>query len=243
MPSTPATRAARDRARRTADLAEREATTLAMLGDRLPDYEPRVAFPDLWRDVKHLRGILPRNAFYAFLTTLDGAHLHEDLLVRIRHHESASRRSVLIRTRRSWEEQRAYLGRYLARGRRRPPRPVSYKTAHARVRAERGLASNYSCVECGEPAAEWAYDGFSPDEQIDYVTFTTDAGIDRRLMLWSPNPADYSPLCWLDHVRRDESGLAFGVGPAPSPKPRTLPPAPPLPADAPDWVRRIAAGE
>ena len=109
-----------------------------MLGDRLPEYEPRVSFPVLWRDVSHVRGILGRDNFYRLLSTLDGAHLGDDLIVRIAHHERLSRRTVVIRPRRSWTSQRDYLRRYLDNGHVRPPRPVTYKAAHAAVRGVEG---------------------------------------------------------------------------------------------------------
>ena len=38
----------------------------------------------------------------------------------------------------------------------RPAKPKGYHAAHARVRKIRGPASNYPCIECHEPAAEWA---------------------------------------------------------------------------------------
>jgi hypothetical protein len=34
-----------------------------------------------------------------------------------------------------------------------------YMTAHRRVAAERGKASEYDCVDCSQPAAEWSYVG------------------------------------------------------------------------------------
>jgi hypothetical protein len=33
---------------------------------------------------------------------------------------------------------------------------VGYLPAHKRIWAERGKASDYACIECGEPAAEWS---------------------------------------------------------------------------------------
>lgn len=240
MPSTPEAQAARERARRAAYRAEREATTLEMLSDRLPDYEPRASFPGLWADVKHLRGILPRDSFYDLLTSLDGSHLNEDLIIRIRHHDRASRRAVLIRPRRPWEDQRHYLDRYLRRGRLRPPQPVGYKTAHDRIRAERGPASSYSCDGCGERAAEWAYAGFSPDEQTGVVASADENGVvNKTLRIWSPSPYDYIPLCARCHLEFDESGVVWPEPPPRRRRPAT--PSAPLPPDAPTWVRALPA--
>lgn len=205
----------------------RIATTLAMLADRLPDYT-RVSFPALWEDVKGLRGIVGRDTFYDLLTALDGAHLSDDgLLVRIRHNPRAARRAVLVRVRRTPEEQRAYLRRYLARGRVHPPHPVSYKTAHARVRAERGPASDYYCNDCEERASEWAYGGSSPDQQIGFVS--TSSG--RAWRAWSPVPSDYLPLCRRCHHEFDAAGIVWGIAPltpSPIPVPEFIPDDPPV---------------
>lgn len=193
------------RARRAADLAARTATTLDALADRLPDYEPRVAFPALWSDLRNVRGIVGQRQFYDLLTSLDGAHLADDLIVRIAHHERAARRSVVIRPRRTPAAQREYLTRYLRRGRVHPPAPISYNAAHKRVAEVRGPAASHSCAECGSPAAEWSYSGFSPDEQTGLIV-TTESTTFRA---WSPNPDDYSPLCWLCHAEYDEAGVVW----------------------------------
>jgi hypothetical protein len=227
-------RAARARERRGADLAAREEATLGMLAERLPEHAPRIAFPALWADVKHLRGVLGRDGLYRLLSTLDGARLDDGRIVRIAPHDRTARRFVVVRPRRSWEAQREYLARFRAHGGAHPPRPISYKAAHARVRAVRGPASASICGECGDRAAEWAYTGFGLDEQvgIPYDGFDGYA-------LWSPDPADYDPLCRRCHWELDESGVLWGDAPR---KPKASPASTlaELPADAPAWLRAMA---
>ena len=41
------------------------------------------------------------------------------------------------------------------------------------------------CAKCGEPATDWSYDGFDPDEQRDSHTGR----------LWSADLAHYQPVC------------------------------------------------
>jgi hypothetical protein len=43
---------------------------------------------------------------------------------------------------------------------------VTYKAAHQRVQRIRGLASDYACADCGEPANEWSYVGGSTKELV-----------------------------------------------------------------------------
>ena len=40
----------------------------------------------------------------------------------------------------------------------------AYRTVHNRLKAKRGVAASYQCVDCGRPAAQWSYDGSDPDE-------------------------------------------------------------------------------
>lgn len=225
-------------ATRETDRAERTAATLELLADRLPDAEAAgsTTFGALWKDVGHLPGILGRNDFHALLLALDGARLEDSgLIVRVGRDERPSRRIVLVRPPRSWAEQRTHLRRYMARGRVHPPQPISYAAAHRRIRDERGRAADFICGECGERAAEWAYMGFSPDEQLGM------AGDPETLRIWSPNPADYAPLCRECHWAFDELGIVWeGSSPA-SPLRRPAAPSTPLPAGAPAWVRALSA--
>lgn len=42
----------------------------------------------------------------------------------------------------------------------RPRQPVvNWSAIHYRQRADNGPASNYPCVDCGNPAAEWSHEG------------------------------------------------------------------------------------
>lgn len=43
---------------------------------------------------------------------------------------------------------------------------ISYGGAHRRVYVARGKATDHACVDCGEQAAEWSYDGLDPDELV-----------------------------------------------------------------------------
>lgn len=42
---------------------------------------------------------------------------------------------------------------------------VSYETVHARLRRLRGRARDQKCIQCGEQAQQWAYQGGDPDER------------------------------------------------------------------------------
>jgi hypothetical protein len=61
---------------------------------------------------------------------------------------------------------------------------VTYRTAHAQVRAVRGAASSQRCAECGNPAVMWCYDGTDPT-----------ADTDQRGRRFSLDPARYRPRC------------------------------------------------
>lgn len=61
-------------------------------------------------------------------------------------------------------------------------------SAHKRVYRERGSASNYDCVCCGEPAQEWAYDHLDENEQRD-----ADGKYAGRP--FSMDPMRYEPMC------------------------------------------------
>lgn len=68
---------------------------------------------------------------------------------------------------------------------------ASYRQAHARMQAWRGLASAHQCM-CGAQAAEWAYDHADTAEQLDP---------DGRP--YSTDPARYSPKCRPCHRTAD----------------------------------------
>jgi hypothetical protein len=79
--------------------------------------------------------------------------------------------------------------------------PCTYAEAHKRTRRRRGPASGYTC-RCGKPAEQWAYRGGSELEQCgDRIVY----GRNRRVVYaqWSPDPADYDPLCTRCHADAD----------------------------------------
>lgn len=67
-----------------------------------------------------------------------------------------------------------------------------YQRAHWLVWKERGPASGYACVVCGESAAHWAYSHQSPKELTS-----------REGWPYSENVEDYEPLCMKCHRARD----------------------------------------
>lgn len=60
---------------------------------------------------------------------------------------------------------------------------VSYRGAHGRCTTLWGSASQYPCVQCGETASDWAYDGTDETELVD--------GTGRRYSAW---PEFYMPM-------------------------------------------------
>ncbi|AIY32482.1 hypothetical protein PBI_MIAZEAL_128 [Mycobacterium phage MiaZeal] len=88
------------------------------------------------------------------------------------------------------------------------PKPVredlTYFGAHGRVKAYFGSATQYLCVECGGPAAEWAYDGTDPSERSSTVNFE---GKDYPVS-YSVWPEFYVPMCFGCHRLRDAGARA-----------------------------------
>lgn len=68
-----------------------------------------------------------------------------------------------------------------------------------RIRSKWGSASLYSCVECGEPAKDWAYDG-TDDAQL-YARHRDSGG----KMFYSLYPEFYMPMCRSCHNTRDRT--------------------------------------
>lgn len=79
---------------------------------------------------------------------------------------------------------------------------ASYSAVHTRM----GSASTHACVDCGESAEEWAYNGGCPRELI----------CPRRQLRYSPDPERYSPRCKSCHLAqdrvRDEKGRLASKG-------------------------------
>ena len=70
--------------------------------------------------------------------------------------------------------------------------PLSYGGVHDRLRAAYGPASDYSCVACCSPAAQWAYDHSDPDE-------LRGVGGSGDGLPYSLDLHRYHPLCWSCH--------------------------------------------
>jgi hypothetical protein len=69
---------------------------------------------------------------------------------------------------------------------------VSYETMHGRVRARRGTASMYECVDCGGHAKHWSYDGLDDNELV--------GNFDLR---YSMDVTHYQPRCVPCHSAYD----------------------------------------
>lgn len=77
-------------------------------------------------------------------------------------------------------------------------RPVaSYAQAHLRLKTDRGRPLERACVQCGDPAREWAYMGGDPDE------------LTERGRAYSLDQSLYAPMCTPCHRRHDRA-LADG---------------------------------
>jgi hypothetical protein len=81
-------------------------------------------------------------------------------------------------------------------GRKRMAQP-SYAGIHKRIFYDKGKATGYACVDCGERAQEWSYDGGCPNEL--YVVLI------KRPVAYSVDQSRYSPRCLKCHRSRDES--------------------------------------
>jgi hypothetical protein len=71
---------------------------------------------------------------------------------------------------------------------------VSYNSAHARTRRERGSAKHQDCVICDGPARDWALRH----------------GCERlegSEGWYSPDPQDYDPMCRRCHIAYDTKEL------------------------------------
>lgn len=78
-----------------------------------------------------------------------------------------------------------------------------YVPTHSLLRRERGHPSQHECVNCGQQAQEWSYNGGDPDEQIDPV----------RGAAFTRNLAAYSPRCIRCHRFFDENPIAMRTPP------------------------------
>ena len=72
----------------------------------------------------------------------------------------------------------------------------SYMGVHRKLIAEHGSARGYACTQCGDQAAEWAYNNASPHELTD-----------KRGRKFSPKLDDYQPMCLGCHRRFDKAAI------------------------------------
>lgn len=75
---------------------------------------------------------------------------------------------------------------------------ISYSGMHARLRADRGNASDHACVSCGNKAKHWAYNHTDPDE------------IQGEKGPFSLNINNYDPMCVSCHKNFDLARLTLG---------------------------------
>ena len=72
-----------------------------------------------------------------------------------------------------------------------------WAAVHKRIARTRGKATAYTCVDCGDNAREWSYDGADPDELI---------GLAGGFMLaYSLDPDHYEPRCVPCHRKFDQA--------------------------------------
>lgn len=70
--------------------------------------------------------------------------------------------------------------------------------AHQRVAQQFGRAAEHTCIECGNKALDWAYDGTDPTEHLEDSW--------RYYSVW---PEFYMPMCRKCHTKRDAARAAI----------------------------------
>lgn len=73
----------------------------------------------------------------------------------------------------------------------------TYNTVHSRLMRDRGSASKYFCVECGQQASQWSYDHKDPNE------LSGTSGTNGTVCRYSANPEHYRALCRICHRWQD----------------------------------------
>ena len=76
---------------------------------------------------------------------------------------------------------------------------IGYGAAHTRTRNYYGSASKFDCIECGDPASDWAYDGTDEEERHSTVV----VGGSQYPVIYSVWPEFYMPMCKPCHSARD----------------------------------------
>jgi len=72
---------------------------------------------------------------------------------------------------------------------------TGYESAHQRIKRQRGKAADHLCVECGQAAAQWAYDHSDPDERL--------CTVKGQELAYSTDVERYQPMCYLCHKAFD----------------------------------------
>jgi hypothetical protein len=80
---------------------------------------------------------------------------------------------------------------------------IKYHSVHNLLRSQRGQASGYVCVDCGDQAEEWSYDGGSPTETVQLVSDGRRNGKDRYVAHSGRDLSFYSPRCKKCHYQQD----------------------------------------
>jgi hypothetical protein len=70
---------------------------------------------------------------------------------------------------------------------------VTYDAVHWRLRRSRGSASKRNCLDCGQQAQHWSYDGLDPNQLF------------QGPLAYSLNPERYSPRCVPCHIAYDSA--------------------------------------
>lgn len=131
-------------------------------------------------------GRAPSNATHSFWWCVCDCDLTVEVVIRA---------DVLDRTKgiRNCGCLKAEKARLLAR---KPDDAIGYLAAHDRVRKARGNARLHTCASCSRPATDWA---LRKDAQASRIaTSGASAGYP-----FSPNVADYQPMCRSCHSRYD----------------------------------------
>lgn len=69
---------------------------------------------------------------------------------------------------------------------------ATYYTVHWRLSTARGKASTHACIDCGERAAHWSYEGGDPNEKVSPLG-----------LLYTTDLTFYRPRCTYCHTHHD----------------------------------------
>lgn len=76
--------------------------------------------------------------------------------------------------------------------------PVTSQHMHVMLKKLWGPARNYQCIECGEAARHWAYDGTDPTQHLGWPNSSA-----KNKAWYSTSPELYMPMCVKCHAIRD----------------------------------------